>query len=1332
MTASEPDFLAGGGEMGALMRATAWATTPLGPLANWPQSLRTSVSTCLNCAFPILLWWGPDLVMLYNDEYRTILGTAKHPRALGRPGRETWPEIWHIIGPMLDGVLARGDATRARDLLLMLERNGYPEECYFSFSYSPIRDESGGIGGVFTPVIETTERVIGERRVDTLRGLAAGRAAEGGAEGACRAAAACLARNSHDLPFALIYRLEDGVARLAGAAGIEPGGPASPLAVPLAGTVEDPWELAAAAAATEPRLIEGLARRCPGALPSGALPSGAWSRSPEAALVLPIVLPGQGRPDALLVAGLNPHKALDGAYRGFLVLVADQLAAAIAEADAFAAERRRAEALAEIDRAKTAFFANISHEFRTPLTLLLGPLEAALAEPGRPEPERARLELAHRNALRLLRLVNTLLDFARLEAGRLQAVLRPTDLAALTADLAGGFRSACEQAGLALRVDCPPLPAPVPVDPELWERILLNLLSNAFKYTLEGEIVVSLRAVEGWAELAVRDTGTGIAAAELPHIFERFRRVAGAGGRSHEGSGIGLALVRELVALQGGTIAVESEPGRGSVFTVRLPLAQAVDATAAAPPAAAGTQAAAVLAEAARWLPEAAPEPSAAGNRPVVLLADDNADMRDYVRHLLEPRHDVVAVSDGAAALAAARARRPDLLLSDVMMPGLDGFALLRAVRSDPELADLPVILLSARAGEEARVEGLDAGADDYVTKPFTARELTARVSANLALAQLRREVARKERALRAEAERSRDDLRLALRAARAGAWDWDVAAGRRSWSPEFRALLGLDPEGAATEVEHWLGRMPPEDRAAVEAAIARAFAAGAPELGTEYRLIGPSGETRWLASLGRIFYDPAGRPLRVLGITIDVTERKRGEAALARYRLLSEHGRDIILFVDAAEGRILEANEAAVAAYGHDRARLLGLSIHDLRAPETRTTVAGQLRQADAEGLLFETVHVRADGRRFPVEVSTRGATIDGRRVLLSIARDITERRRAEDRQALLMAELDHRVRNILATVQAMIALTGRDPGDKAATIAALQGRIAAMASAHGLLTRRRWAGAELSEIVRDALQPFAAAVEVTGEAGALLRPKDALSLALVLHELATNAAKHGALSRPEGRVRIEWAAEGAVQGAEAAPIRFRWTESGGPPVRPPARRGFGSKLIAGALPGLELAFDPAGLRCTIPLTPVPGGVPEAAEAPAAGPEPRAAPAGERPLAGRRVLVVEDEPLAAMALGAALEEAGAELAGIATTLAAALAMADQPLDAAVIDVNLEGEMIFPAAERLVARGLPLLFATGYEAERVIPAHLRFVPVLQKPVDGATLVRRLAALLSAA
>jgi len=414
---------------------------------------------------------------------------------------------------------------------------------------------------------------------------------------------------------------------------------------------------------------------------------------------------------------------------------------------------RQREELAQLDKLKTQFFANISHEFRTPLTLMMGPLEDALADPeGLSEANRARLELAHRNALRQLKLVNTLLDFSRIEDGRILASYEPTDLSAFTAELASVFRSAVERAGLALRVDCAPLPEPVYVDREMWEKVVLNLLSNALKFTSAGEIEVSLRPADASVQLVVRDTGTGIPREELPRLFERFHRVKESRGRSFEGSGIGLALVQELVRLHGGRVEVESEVQRGSVFTVTLPLGKehlpAERVTAARTLAPTALRADAVLDEALRWLPdEALPAPGEAFRAPTrvapagerILLADDNADMRDYVRRLLAG-YEVETVADGAAALRAARARRPDLLLTDVMMPGVDGFELLRALRLDPDTRDIPVILLSARAGEESRIEGLEAGADDYLIKPFSARELLARVQAHLRLASLRRD----------------------------------------------------------------------------------------------------------------------------------------------------------------------------------------------------------------------------------------------------------------------------------------------------------------------------------------------------------------------------------------------------------------------------------------------------------------------------------------------------------------------------------------------------------------------------------------------------------------
>ncbi len=776
----------GGGEMGERIRALDWSATPIGPMEHWPQSLRTALNICLNSRFPMVLWWGPELVLLYNDAWRPCLGATKHPQALGRPGQEVWPEIWDIIGPQLNSVLATGQATWSDDLLLPMDRYGYTEETYYTYSYSPIHLETGQIGGVFTAVTETTQRVLSERRLGILRDLAAlGQAKT--AELACQKVMQTLAENAADVPFALIYLLDDPdqPASLVGTTGLEPGTPAAPSSVELTATAAAPWPLWQVAHSAQARLVEtsGL----------GALPGGLWPEPSRQALVLPIAAPGQERPTGLLVAGVSPRRALDDSYRDFFNLVAGQIATAVTNAHVYAEERERAEALAELDRAKTMFFSNVSHEFRTPLTLMLGPVEDALADTEAPLPtrQRERLEALHRNSLRLLKLVNTLLDFSRIEAGRIQAVYEPTPLDQLTAELASAFRSATERAGLRLVVACEPLAEPVYVDRDMWEKIVLNLLSNAFKFTFEGEITVSLRPSAAGVELRVQDTGIGIPASELPRVFERFHRVQGAQARTHEGSGIGLALVQELVRLHGGRIQVESRLGEGTTLTVSLPTGTAhlpperMQATRALTSTALGS--AAYVAEALRWLPEAAANPefnqaaldagaavalaeqwlSLPGLRQVdasldsaftpararVLLVDDNADLRDYLKRLLSGPYTVEAVADGRAALAAIREHLPDLVLTDVMMPHLDGFGLLNALRADPRTHAIPIILLSARAGEESRIEGLEAGADDYLVKPFSARELLARVSANLKMAQLRRQAARRERQLRAETE---------------------------------------------------------------------------------------------------------------------------------------------------------------------------------------------------------------------------------------------------------------------------------------------------------------------------------------------------------------------------------------------------------------------------------------------------------------------------------------------------------------------------------------------------------------------------------------------------
>ncbi|MDC0680798.1 ATP-binding protein [Sorangium atrum] len=751
LDASAEDCLAGGGEMGALMRSIDWSKTKLGPVATWPISLKTVVGLVLCNRFPMLMLLGPEMLQIYNNAYLPILG-MKHPASMGAPASEVWAEIWDVVGPMTQSVLDGGPATWSEHLMLPVIRRGFVEEAYFTFSFSPIPGVTERVAGVLVTVKETTEQVLDARQLRMLRDLATRSAHAKSAEEACRTAVEIFAANDADLPFSLLYLLDGdtGDARLAGASGLDDyEGAVKPARVPLheRGGEASAWPLAEAARVGE-ILVGDLAARF------GALPGGRWGSAPEQAIVLPLSRPGQPRPYGFLVGGVSPRRLLDEPYRGLFRLITDQVVTAIANARAYEEERRRAEELAAIDRAKTLFFSNVSHEFRTPLTLMLGPMEDALAAPGCAL-SGEHLALAHRNALRLLKLVNALLDFSRLEMGRAQASYEPTDLAGLTVDLASAFRSAIERAGLAFKVDCPKLPEPVFVDRDMWEKIVLNLLSNALKFTFDGEIFLSLRARGDDVELAVRDTGTGIPEHELPHLFDRFHRVQGVRTRTHEGSGIGLALVHELVRLHGGSVRAESRPGEGTAFTIAIPRGSAhlpaERVRAEKTLASTATGAAPYVEEALRWQLAEAPAPAdhvepdhaAAPFDPSarILLADDNADMRMYVRRILDERWTVEAVCDGAAALESARRSPPDLVIADVMMPVLDGFGLLRALRADPATRGVSVIMLSARAGEECRVEGLAAGADDYLVKPFSARELVARVATHLQLAAHRRAV---------------------------------------------------------------------------------------------------------------------------------------------------------------------------------------------------------------------------------------------------------------------------------------------------------------------------------------------------------------------------------------------------------------------------------------------------------------------------------------------------------------------------------------------------------------------------------------------------------------
>ena len=889
-----PGFLAGGGEMGALIRAHDWSRTPLGDPETWPRNLQTALRIMLASRQPIWIGWGPELLYFYNDPYKSIIG-GRHPWALGKPAAEVWREIWPDIGPMLETAMRGDQGTYVEAQLLIMERNFYPEETYYTFSYSPVPNDDGTVGGIICANTDDTQRVIGERQMALLRDLAADATHARTWQEACTRSAKALAANLRDLPFALIYMAEPeaGTAELAAASGIAPGHPAAPQSLALDGPAL--WPIGAALR------DHGLGTVALADRIRSDLPTGPWSMAASQAAVVPILPAGETGRAGALVVGLNPFRLFDENYRSFLGLAANQIAGAIANAQAYEAERRRAEALAEIDRAKTTFFSNVSHEFRTPLTLMLAPLEDALNDQGAGALlpiHRSRLETAHRNSLRLLKLVNSLLDFARIEAGRVEAHYEPVDLAALTAELASNFQSATEKAGLALPIDCPPLPQPVHVDRDMWEKIVLNLLSNAFKFTFDGEIRIALHAAPNGqaAELVVCDSGVGVPEAELPRLFERFHRVEGQQSRSFEGSGIGLALVQELVKLHGGTIRAESTVGRGTRFVVTIPFGTAhlpQDRIGTAPTrSAASTRADAYVAEALRWLSAADrsldPAPSdrtedlallrrdAEAEDARILVADDNADMRAYLARLLGQRWQVETVPDGAAAFDAIRRQRPDLVLTDVMMPKLDGFGLLRRLRDDPQLRDLPVIVLSARAGEEARVEGLDAGADDYLTKPFSARELIARVNANLELARVREAATRELRESEARFRNMAEHAPVMM-------WMTDPEGSLTYLNQLWSEFTGQSPE-EALGFGAWMA-IHAEDRAAMRDTFRAAIAAHEP-FRIEFRLRRYDAVYRWaLATAAPRFggLGDDGPLLGYIGSVIDITERKEAEHILKR-----------------------------------------------------------------------------------------------------------------------------------------------------------------------------------------------------------------------------------------------------------------------------------------------------------------------------------------------------------------------------------------------------------------------------------------------------------------
>jgi PAS domain S-box-containing protein len=1032
-------LFAGGGEMGALMRSFDWSKSPLGPPESWSPALQNTTRLILANSFPMLLWWGPDFISLYNDAYIPVLGD-KHPHAaLGLPFRECWPEVFPVLAPLVQTPFDGGPPTWVEDIPLQVNRYGFIEETHFTISYSAVPDPDAprGIGGVLATVHEITQKVLSDRRLAALRELSTRSFEARTVQEACDVATSTLANDPLDFPFALIYLIDESgqTARLAGATGLSGFPNLCPEQVDLRREPGGLWELASSLRQNDIVVLSDLRSR------AGQLPLEPWSDPPQTAVTVPVHSRMAGQPAGFLVAGISPRLRFDDVYRGFLELFSAQIATVLTNARAKEEERRRVEALAEIDRAKTVFFSNVSHEFRTPLTLMMGPVEDALKQQGDPLTiRRESLELAQRNSLRLLKLVNTLLDFSRIEAGRIQAVYEPIDLAAFTTELASVFRSIVERAGLTYTVDCAPLDQPVYVDREMWEKIVLNLLSNAFKFTLQGSIEVSLRAAGSEAQLIVRDSGVGIPPDDLPHVFERFYRVTNARGRSYEGSGIGLAMVHELVRLSGGQVRVESELDRGTAFIVSIPFGSAhlpAERIGTARTAPSGRCADAFLQEASRWTDSAQPGSHAIAtlrSAPLarIVVADDNSDMRDYVRHLLAGACQVVAVADGQAALEAVLRDPPDLVLTDIMMPRLDGVGLLQALRANKRTASIPVIMLSARAGEEARVEGAEAGADDYLVKPFSARELLAHVENQITLSRVRRET---EQRVRESEERFRSLAAATFYSIYRMSPDWS-----EMWQLSGAGFLA-DTEAPKT---NWIDEyILPEDQPQVLQAIHEAIGTRT-MFALEHRVRRADGSVGWTLSRAIPLFGSRGEITEWFGAAIDLSERKLHQENQARLAAIVDSADDAIISKDL-NGIIRTWNHGAERMFGHTAEEAVGRSILMLIPPELHYEEDQILaRLKDGQRIdHYETVRTRKNGERVEVSITISPLRDETGRVTgaSKVARDISDRRRIErllvqseklSATGRMAASIAHEINNPLESLMNLVYLARQnaEPG--------------------------------------------------------------------------------------------------------------------------------------------------------------------------------------------------------------------------------------------------------------------------------------------------------------
>ncbi|CED85098.1 histidine kinase [Phaffia rhodozyma] len=772
-----------------LLDTIKWEDTRMGPKNKWPGSLRAALSIMLRTPNESIIWWGhpaTGMTIFYNDAHARAVA-AQHPDSFGALAAEAWAPIWEEYSAMAEDVVIRGQSLMRDDDLMFI--GGL--ESYQSWRWTPLTRGDGSRGGLLINSLEATRKVIKERWLKSVRDIGRHTAAARSILEFSSGLLKCVEANPIDFGFAYLYHAKDIgsstsenrdiVLHLAGTVGVPSGDcsdhhASAPLTIDLniyefnksnpqempdpSGKSRSPWPLREAfmtqrvvhVESLDPELAEILEPR-------------SWGESPTSAVVIPISDDYNGGRLAFLIIGLNTRRPYDADYQEFIEDLRAQLLSNLRGISLFESEVLRTKRLEDMDKAKTFFFTSISHELKTPLTLIAGPLENLCATESNPSRKKI-FTLAMRNATRLGRLIDGLMDFAKLEAGRLTGHFRPANIGELTADLAASFRPAIEVEKIEYNVSCESsTEVPVYVDREWWEKIVFNLLSNAFKYTLSGSVDVKLTYEDDYVVFSVSDTGIGIPKDEQSRIFERFHRVAST-SRSHEGTGIGLSLTLELINLHSATLSVtsstaeESETGaHGSTFTVQipygrahLPVAQVEDTRDLSTGITYGQG---IIDEASRWYKNGSGSNTDSNNgsanlsdgglssdssspidvnalywnkhRDSILVVDDSHDMTTYLSSILSPYCKIIIASDGQEAFTKALRHKPDLIISDVSMPIMDGNQLLKALRANKETNLIPVILLTAKTSEEDRINGLIIGAEDYMSKPFSRNELIAR-----------------------------------------------------------------------------------------------------------------------------------------------------------------------------------------------------------------------------------------------------------------------------------------------------------------------------------------------------------------------------------------------------------------------------------------------------------------------------------------------------------------------------------------------------------------------------------------------------------------------------